>query len=208
MPDYISISLLILLIIGITYGYYLDYKQNKKSISDGLKTGLVVICLFIAYGVLGTLYKNHIPVYQNYAQEFNEIRAARGIPPIDDDWELQPWRSDQFKKWYAHPKAYAIAGRAYKVVEFNYWKAVYEEDLYRNPDSSTGLITRFRYARNKFEYFLIEPIRLASEIKHFPDEFVPDFLEQERTPITKERFDQILNSWTEDHALLEKEENE
>lgn len=208
MPDYISISLLVLLNLGIIYGYYLDYKQDKKSISNGLKTGLIVISFFVAFNVLGYLYKYYIPVYQNYAQEFNEIRAARGIPLIGDDWELKPRRSDQFKQWYAHPKAYALTGRGYKVVEFNYWKAVYEEDLYRNPNSSIGLIARFRYARNKFEYFLIEPITLASEVKGFPDEFVHDFIEQERTPITKERFDQILNSWTENNALLEQEENE
>ncbi|GAB5522449.1 MAG: hypothetical protein Roseis2KO_03210 [Roseivirga sp.] len=208
MPDYISIPLFILLILGIAYGYYLDYKQDKKSISGGLKTGLMVISCFVAFNVLGFLYKYYIPVYQNYAQEFNEIRIARGIPPIGDDWEIQPWRSDHFKKWYAHPKAYAITGRGYKVVGFNYWKAVYEEDLYRNPNSSTGLIARFRYARNRFEYFLIQPITLASEVKSFPDEFVPDFIEQERIPITRERFDQILNSWTKDDALLEKEENE
>lgn len=203
----LGVILLILLIGGIAYGYYKDYKKDKNSVSAGLKTALTIIFTWISVIVITKVHDKYIPVYQNFGPEHNEERIKLGIPIIDGGWhEQQYWRS-QYTQWYVNPNRDSLTGHHSKMIEFNFWSAIYEEDFYQNPNLSEYLVSKYIYSKSEVQYFLVTITTLDDLIPPINPEKINRSNGTTRTPITKARFDQILNSWKKSNALLEQEEN-
>lgn len=194
----ILILILFTIMIGaIAYSYYQDYKRDKKTVSKVFKNACLLIVLFFSYGGLQYLYEHYIPVYQSFGPAYNTVRTARSIPLIEGNWYEQQYRGDQFEKWYVNPGRDTIAGHTHKIITFNYWTAAHEEDFFHNPHSSQGLVSTYSYFKNKQEYFLLSPMTLLADNMQegFVYDFVNEFFEMERPPISKPQFDQILQSW-------------
>lgn len=207
MTVFIGVILFVVLMGAIGYGYYLDYKRDKKNFVLDVKSVLIKLSwwigAFIIWMGIERASETLLPVHSDYGKEFNEKREELGIPAMPDHWNQLTFISRQYSKWYGPERKDTITGHYKKYIEFNYWHATLEEDYYQNTKTGDNLVARYDYGEESHRYYLI---RTSGA---FDISLVSGTIDDTNgTLITKDRFDQILNSWTRSDAILEKEENE
>ena len=92
------VMLLPLIFIGI--GYYLDYKHDKRDFVGALKNmtreliKLAAVAAIITIG--GKFIYQLFPLDHDYGKTYNTTRAEAGIPLIEAEWKLAEHAGDRF----------------------------------------------------------------------------------------------------------------
>jgi len=208
MSVFVGILLFVLLIGGIIYGYYSDYKRDKKTFTVDLKSIsarllYVVIPLAILL-VVDKAREAFLPVYTDFGIEHNKQREHLSIPLIPEDWQELPYLSSQYTKWYGPSEPDSTEFHFKKMIEFNYWSAIYEEDHYVNPQSKERVTAKYSYRTSNQEYFISKlPGSSEVDVSHDISLVMEHLNTLTRTQISKKRFNQLLYNWKESNAILE-----
>lgn len=189
---------LILPIAFIMIGYYLDYKHDKKGF---LKDAKSLVAGILTIGVLYLLLKVAInglislfPINSNYAKTHNDFRVARGIPIIESSWKVWPYAGNNFEEWWADTLNTDAGIHTFKVIKYNLWGPVSEQDYFENEETGFRLEAIYSYSNDSLIYLKISP--KSDSLIHFTGKTTPDPQAEKIRTISQEDFRSILNEWT------------
>lgn len=155
-----------LLLIG--FGYYFDFKRDKKYFLSGIKSifkmSIVIAAMLVLFLLFSWLNGTLFPLDKDFGVNKNPARIELGIPIIETNWVEQPRMGNQYRKWYLSIDKDTLFQHKKKTIEFNFWSAILEEDYFESTSSSTKLITQYDYRLKKMNYFKIEPLPLNEQV--------------------------------------------
>jgi hypothetical protein len=187
------IMLLPLVIIGV--GYYLDFKHDKRDFVGALKNivrQLVKLAAITALLTIGGKFIYQLfPLDYNYGKRHNTARVEAGIPLIEPEWKLAEYAGSRYAQWWLDSTGTDRRTHTLKIIHFNLLGPTEEFDYFGKPDVPFRLETKYDYGSKATSYSIIKPktgtfINFAAA-QPLPNEII--------LPIAKEEFEEILKEW-------------
>jgi hypothetical protein len=189
----LAFMLLPLVFIGI--GYYLDYKHDKSDFIGTLKNmarellKLAAVTAVLAIG--GKFIYQLFPLGDDHGRNYNTVRTEAGIPLIEPEWKLAEHIGSRYEKWWMDSTDTDRRIHTLKIINYNLLGPTQELDYFSTPNGSFRLESHYDYQSNSIKYSIIKPKAGAffnfAAAQPYPDEVI--------SPIKKEEFERILEEW-------------